>query len=259
MSDIVDPVADVDRRNHDLYRMRDLSGRLLYIGVTNGGLRRFMEHSKDKTWWREVDTINVEHVHCSRQSIEMLEREAIRSERPIYNVAHNSEPLPATVRRKENVRSLDYVQQITAVAERHALDVLMDEPKPVPACDSSINRAAVEYDKYIANSMSLWHTLAYDKQVWIGSFAICGDTELDRLGQSALRSAIAAEARDATDCDTILRQILSAGWGVPLAAQYHEYAFAELSYSDCVSILRSVITSKTLASLGNINWDLLPA
>lgn len=78
-----------DRRLHDIYRMRDLSGRLLYVGVTNGGLRRFMEHSKDKTWWREVTQIDVEHVHCSRSVIEMIEREAIQAEAPLYNVAHN--------------------------------------------------------------------------------------------------------------------------------------------------------------------------
>ena len=85
MSDIVVP----DPRLHDIYRMRDLSGRLLYIGVTNGGLRRFMEHAKDKTWWREVAQIDVEHVHCSRPVIEAIEREAIRTERPLYNVTHN--------------------------------------------------------------------------------------------------------------------------------------------------------------------------
>jgi len=123
-----DSTAIDDRRNHDLYRMRDLSGRLLYIGVTNGGLRRFMEHSKDKTWWREVDTINVEHVHCSRQAIEMLEREAIKSERPLYNVAHNNEPLPATTRRRENVRALSHAQQIMAAAERQALNALLPDP-----------------------------------------------------------------------------------------------------------------------------------
>jgi len=90
--------CDDHRRNHDLYRMRDLSGRLLYIGVTNGGLRRFMEHAKDKTWWLEVASIDIEHVHCSRQAIEMLEREAIKSESPLYNVTHNQgQPLPPPV------------------------------------------------------------------------------------------------------------------------------------------------------------------
>jgi predicted GIY-YIG superfamily endonuclease len=78
-----------DRRLHDIYRMRDLSGRLLYVGVTNGGLRRFMEHAKDKTWWREVASIDIEHIHCSRSVIEAVEREAIQNERPLYNVVHN--------------------------------------------------------------------------------------------------------------------------------------------------------------------------
>lgn len=86
---------DSDQRLHDIYRMRDLSGRLLYVGVTNGGLRRFMEHSKDKTWWREVAQIDVEHVHCSRAIIEAIEREAIKTERPLYNVIHNAWAAPA--------------------------------------------------------------------------------------------------------------------------------------------------------------------
>lgn len=81
-------------RNHDIYRMRDLSGRLLYIGVTNGGLRRFMEHSRDKTWWREVSTIDVEHVHCRREVIERIERDAIKDERPLYNIVHNESCRP---------------------------------------------------------------------------------------------------------------------------------------------------------------------
>ncbi|WP_395159053.1 hypothetical protein [Ilumatobacter sp.] len=84
---LADPTDD--RRLHDLYRMYDIAGRLLYVGVTNGGLRRFMEHSKDKTWWREVDSIKVEHAHCTRSVIERMERDAIVAESPLYNVAHN--------------------------------------------------------------------------------------------------------------------------------------------------------------------------
>jgi len=91
---LADPTDD--RRLHDLYRMYDIAGRLLYVGVTNGGLRRFMEHSKDKTWWREVDSIKVEHAHCTRSVIERMERDAIVAESPLYNVAHNHGIAPQT-------------------------------------------------------------------------------------------------------------------------------------------------------------------
>jgi len=87
--------ATTDRRNHSLYRMRDISGRLLYVGRSNNGLRRFMEHSKDKTWWREVATIDVEHVFCSLEVISALEMETIKAERPLYNVAGNVAPAVA--------------------------------------------------------------------------------------------------------------------------------------------------------------------
>lgn len=78
-----------ERRLFDLYRMTDHSGRLLYIGISNDSLRRSKEHSKDKTWWREVANIEIEHIHCSRSMVEQLEREAIVDESPIYNVKHN--------------------------------------------------------------------------------------------------------------------------------------------------------------------------
>ena len=78
--------------------MRDLSGRLLYVGVTRNGLQRFIEHSRDKSWWQEVATIQVEHIMCSRSLAEQYEREAIISERPLYNIAHNRQlPPPAVV------------------------------------------------------------------------------------------------------------------------------------------------------------------
>lgn len=85
-----DPSPD-DRRLYDLYRMHDISGRLLYVGVSNAGLRRFGEHSKDKTWWREVSRIDVEHAFCTRSVIEQMERDAIKAEQPLYNVVHNAD------------------------------------------------------------------------------------------------------------------------------------------------------------------------
>jgi predicted GIY-YIG superfamily endonuclease len=71
-----------------LYRMRSADGTLLYVGITAYLLARIKQHAKDKRWWDEVAAIAVEHFP-TRNEVEMAELEAIRSERPTYNVRDN--------------------------------------------------------------------------------------------------------------------------------------------------------------------------
>jgi predicted GIY-YIG superfamily endonuclease len=70
-----------------LYRMYDSSQRLLYVGITSRGPRRWREHMASKAWWDEVATVSVEHFPL-RSDAASAEQWAIRNERPLYNVAH---------------------------------------------------------------------------------------------------------------------------------------------------------------------------
>ncbi|MEU0659591.1 GIY-YIG nuclease family protein [Streptomyces lavendulocolor] len=71
-----------------LYRLRNSAGRLLYVGISSSPQRRWVEHSIDKPWWPEVSDLSLEW-HGSRGEALDAEMEAIRSERPLYNVQHN--------------------------------------------------------------------------------------------------------------------------------------------------------------------------
>jgi len=247
-----DSTVTDDRRNHDLYRMRDLSGRLLYIGVTNGGLRRFMEHSKDKTWWREVDTINVEHVHCSRQAIEMLEREAIKSESPLYNVAHNNEPLPATTRRRENARALSYADQIMAAAERQALNALTP-PLVAPVLSEQPSPVDLMFDE-LNGEMQWW----VRHQLWEPQTP---SQEPKAIAEMAARRAllvgIATHRPQTNWADDQLIHAIAGGWGVPIGGDLR-VAMGKLSASDAVTMVGTYLPQEIGERL-NIGWAALVA
>jgi excinuclease UvrABC nuclease subunit len=71
-----------------VYRMYDSKGDLLYIGKSQSFLSRVQQHAETKTWWTEVANISVTHYPC-RCTTEDAERDAIRAEKPKYNVIHN--------------------------------------------------------------------------------------------------------------------------------------------------------------------------
>lgn len=81
---------------HVLYRFFDSEDRLLYVGITCRPGVRFSEHSKEKTWWIEVDRITLEKFE-SRDELFNAEQVAIEKENPIYNVQRPRPPSPPTM------------------------------------------------------------------------------------------------------------------------------------------------------------------
>lgn len=81
-----------------LYRLYDNAGSLLYIGIAEHWPTRMKQHAREKPWWDDVADVKLEFVP-DRTLAEDVEREAIRTERPLYNVVHAGKaPLPYTTR-----------------------------------------------------------------------------------------------------------------------------------------------------------------
>jgi predicted GIY-YIG superfamily endonuclease len=76
---------------HALYRFFDISGQLLYAGITMNPSRRWAKHRDEKPWWHDVANITIE-THPGRKAVLTAERHAIQTERPLYNVNHNHPP-----------------------------------------------------------------------------------------------------------------------------------------------------------------------
>jgi len=81
-------VADVDPYapdSHAVYRLFNVPGALLYVGISGNPKVRFGQHSHDKRWWREVARWQVEWF-ASKTEAEAEETRAIVEEMPAYNL-----------------------------------------------------------------------------------------------------------------------------------------------------------------------------
>ena len=75
-----------------LYRLYTAGMELLYIGISSRVEYRICcEHLVDKHWFSEVERATFEHFD-SRAMAEVMEKDAIKRECPLYNVAHNEMP-----------------------------------------------------------------------------------------------------------------------------------------------------------------------
>lgn len=72
--------------------MFDQNGDLIYVGITCNPPARIKQHSKDKEWFSEVTNITLESFR-TRHELEEAEKQAIRTERPKYNVLHNQQSM----------------------------------------------------------------------------------------------------------------------------------------------------------------------
>ena len=91
------PELDPDRERRQLrcknglYRFYDGDRQLLYIGTTTfvwGTPERWYQHRTSAKWWRLAAYLSVEYLARDLDRFE-IEREAIRNERPLFNVVHN--------------------------------------------------------------------------------------------------------------------------------------------------------------------------
>lgn len=67
-----------------LYRLFDVDGRLLYVGISAEPIAWLDQHYTAKTWWPQVESVEVEWFE-NRWIASGEEMRAIRREAPIYN------------------------------------------------------------------------------------------------------------------------------------------------------------------------------
>ena len=75
--------------DHALYRFFGDDGALLYVGISLQPFARMGQHRTDKSWWGEVAAVTIER-HPTRRDVLAAERDAIRREKPRYNVVHTA-------------------------------------------------------------------------------------------------------------------------------------------------------------------------
>lgn len=70
-----------------VYLMKMRSGRIIYVGCSDGPVKRFMDH-RPKGWVGMVHNVQLKH-YPSRSRAEIAERRFIKRFRPRFNKQHN--------------------------------------------------------------------------------------------------------------------------------------------------------------------------
>lgn len=85
-------VSHADRNRgtgkHMVYILHDVSGQLLYVGITDRGPVRLAEHYRHKPWFADVARVEFER-YDSRVESESREKYLIQNRAPLYNIQHN--------------------------------------------------------------------------------------------------------------------------------------------------------------------------
>jgi hypothetical protein len=101
-----------------VYRLFASDAALLYIGVAKDFGVRWKRHAHAQPWWSEVQRQTVDW-YPDRELALAVEKDAIRSERPLYNVIHaSSVPAEASAELHElALRNYQDKQSVAASSE----------------------------------------------------------------------------------------------------------------------------------------------
>ena len=72
-----------------LYRHFDSEGVLLYVGVSLSALTRLVAHQQNSHWFWDIGRVDVSKFETRQASLD-AEIQAIRNEKPLYNILHNT-------------------------------------------------------------------------------------------------------------------------------------------------------------------------
>ena len=80
----------MEKTTNYLYRHFDGEGRLLYVGISLSAVTRLAQHKLSSKWFDDIATVTIEKYE-DREQAQTAEREAIRKEKPVYNIHHKED------------------------------------------------------------------------------------------------------------------------------------------------------------------------
>jgi hypothetical protein len=109
----------MEKKPTQLYRHFDVSGILLYVGISLSTAQRLSQHMSGSKWAAEITAVKIEHFP-SREEAEEAERLAIVKEKPVWNVVHNRPEKP----KKEAAHRIPRVSKQNIDAALTAIDFM---------------------------------------------------------------------------------------------------------------------------------------
>lgn len=73
---------------HFIYRHYDKNDNLLYVGISLSAISRLSSHKNSSPWFHKISSVKIEGCESKASAIQK-EKEAIKKERPMYNISHS--------------------------------------------------------------------------------------------------------------------------------------------------------------------------
>lgn len=89
----------------ELYRHYDADGNLLYVGLSYSAVLRTFQHARrtrSAAWFKKIVLIKIERFK-TRKAAQIAETQAIREERPLYNIAVRGPYPPLSQEHKDKI------------------------------------------------------------------------------------------------------------------------------------------------------------
>ena len=103
-----------------LYRHFAADGTLLYVGISLSWPARTKAHAHNSRWFERVARVEIEHF-ATREAALIAEREAIKREKPRFNIVHNREAKEAAPTDLSSKRKLTNDQLLGVITGRDAI------------------------------------------------------------------------------------------------------------------------------------------
>ena len=110
-----------------LYRHYNAQGKLLYVGISYNALNRLSRHALSSSWYDQIARIDITHFETREAAIE-AEKNAIRSENPLFNIEFSLTRTKKTIRPSApRITDKDVEKYPLVVAEKSRIFYFFDK------------------------------------------------------------------------------------------------------------------------------------
>jgi predicted GIY-YIG superfamily endonuclease len=109
-----------------VYRLWDADDQLLYIGISKSAINRLHQHLQQQPWAEQIVKQTIQRCYTREEAVH-VERQAIKNEKPLHNIAHNASnrAAPGYVTRMpdisdESVASIEQIIQTIFIEQDRA-------------------------------------------------------------------------------------------------------------------------------------------
>lgn len=124
-----------------LYRHFDKEGRLLYVGISQSAIVRLAQHKQTASWFDEVTTVTIENFE-TRELALAAEEQAIKAERPLYNLQHSQDTWAADLD-AEIEEDLCQMWEASGTPRKEYLKAVREGSIPANLCIVATNKVEV--------------------------------------------------------------------------------------------------------------------